>query len=98
MSAQPPGELALAAQAVRGLLVHQPPALLGPQLLLELQSVGLLPQSVFVPGSQDGAPVRVSRHNKSLLNCGCFRYISISYYVKVSFFLYLPCISAVSVD
>lgn len=65
MSAQPPGELALAAKAVRGLLVHQPPALLRPQLLLELQSVWLLPQSVFVPGSQDATRMRVYRHHNS---------------------------------
>jgi len=44
-----PGEVALAVQAVGDLLVHQPPALLRPQLLLKLQRVRLLPQSVFVP-------------------------------------------------
>lgn len=49
MSAQPPAELALAAKAVCGLLIHQPPALFCPQFLLELQSVWLLPQSIFVP-------------------------------------------------
>ena len=46
---QVPGELALAVQAASGLLVHQPPLLLGPQLLLELQSVRLLPQRILIP-------------------------------------------------
>lgn len=62
MSPHVPGEVALAVQAVGGLLVHQPPALLRPQLLLKLQRVRLLPQSVFVPAdAQSRTPPNMIR-------------------------------------
>lgn len=64
MSAQPPGELTPTAEAVRGLVVHQPPALLRSQLLLKLQGVRLLPQSVFVP---EGFPERVQSQSVGFL-------------------------------
>lgn len=52
MAPQPPCELALAAQAMCGLFIHQPPLLLGSQLLLKLQSIRLLPQSILIPEEQ----------------------------------------------
>ena len=55
VSAQVPGEVAPAVQTVGGLFVHQPPALLRPQLLLKLQRVRLLPQSVLVPAPKKRA-------------------------------------------
>lgn len=52
MAPQPPWELALAAQTMCGLFIYQPPLLLRSQLLLELQSIWFLPQSILIPERQ----------------------------------------------